>query len=96
MFPMGLEPARVERLAALVVECRPVLEGDGGMDAVQQLLSDGGVAPMDAALVTAELLGGDARAYRATKRIVLDHPSRAELLERHIELMSTVDWFGRR
>ena len=91
MFPAGLEPDRIARLEALTTHCRPLLESNGGMDAVQQLLSDRDVSPMDAALVTAELLGGDAAAYRATKRIVLLHPSRVDLLDWHQDLMSTVD-----
>jgi hypothetical protein len=91
MFPAGLEPDRIARLEALVTQCRPVLESEGGMDAVQQLLGDRDVSPMDTALVTAELPGGDAAAYRATKRIVLLHPSRVDLLDWHKDLMSTVD-----
>ena len=67
---------------------------DSLFDAVQQLLSDRDVSPMDAALVTAGLLGGDA-AYRATKRIVLSHPSRADLLDRHKDLLSGVDTLDR-
>ncbi|MDQ0595657.1 hypothetical protein QF037_000002 [Streptomyces canus] len=41
---MTLDPARVERLSALVTECGPLLGSPAGMDAVQRLLSDRGVS----------------------------------------------------
>jgi hypothetical protein len=53
----GWSPERTARLEALVDECRPLLAGDGGMAAVQRLLSKRRVEVLDAVVITRELLG---------------------------------------
>ncbi|MER6783729.1 hypothetical protein ABT330_03540 [Streptomyces sp. NPDC000658] len=52
----GLRPEEAARWAALVEECRPVLESDG-MEAVQTLLAERGVGAVPAIAVTRALLG---------------------------------------
>ncbi len=87
---MALDPARVERVSALVAECRPLLGPDAGMDAVQQLLSDRGVAVMDSIIVTRELLGAGPTALGEAKGIVLSSPSRSVERQRHEELVDAL------
>ncbi|MFE3402786.1 hypothetical protein [Streptomyces anulatus] len=52
-----LSQERTARLEVLVDECRPLLTGDGGMAAVQRLLSERRVEVLDAVVITRELLG---------------------------------------
>ncbi|MFJ2241007.1 hypothetical protein [Streptomyces sp. NPDC087859] len=87
---MPLDPARVERISALVTECKPLLGSPAGMDAVQRLLSDRGVSVMDAILVTRELLGASPTALGEARGIVLSSPSRGVERQRHAELVDTL------
>ncbi|MFI6012663.1 hypothetical protein ACIBAG_28285 [Streptomyces sp. NPDC051243] len=87
---MALDPARVERISALVAECRPLLDSDAGMAAVQQQLSDRGVSVMDSIIVTRELLGAEPTALGKAKGIVLSSPSRGVERQRHEELVDAL------
>jgi hypothetical protein len=87
---MPLDPARVERISALVTECGPLLGSPAGMDAVQRLLSDREVSVMDAILVTRELLGAGPAALGEAKGIVLSSPSRGVERQRHEQLMDSL------
>jgi hypothetical protein len=89
-MPMPLDPARVERISALVTECGPLLGSPAGMDAVQQLLSDRQVSVMDAILVTRELLGAGPTALGEAKGILLSSPSRGVERQRHEELVDSL------
>ena len=87
---MALDPARVERNTALVAECRPLLDGGAGMDAVQRLLKDRGVGVMDSIIVTRELLGAGPSALGKAKEIVLSSPSRTTERRHHEELVDAL------
>lgn len=87
---MALDPVRLARISALVVECRPMLGPDAGMDAVQRLLSDRGVSVMDSIIITRELLGAGPTALGDAKGIVLSSPSRSVELQRHEELVDAL------
>ncbi|MEU9918914.1 hypothetical protein [Streptomyces sp. NPDC051001] len=89
-MPMWLDPARVERISALVTECGWLHGSPAGMDAVQQLLSDRRVSVMDAVLVTRELLGAGPAALGEAKGIVLSSPSRGVEHQRHAELVDSL------
>lgn len=88
MGVQGLDPKRATRVAELVAECRPLLEHEGGMDAVQHLLADQGVGAMDSILVVMELLGGGPGTLGEAKRAVLSSPVRATERELHEQSMS--------
>ncbi|WP_327714076.1 hypothetical protein OG381_00560 [Streptomyces sp. NBC_00490] len=87
---MPLDPARLERISALVTECGPLLGTPAGMDAVQQLLSDRQVSVMDAILVTRELLGAGPTTLGEAKGIVLSSLSRGVERQRHEELVDSL------
>jgi hypothetical protein len=84
----GIDHDRERQLAALIAECDPLLRGSGGMDAVQQLLLDRDVGPVDAIIVTRELLRGSPSALRDAKSAVLSSPGRAADREHHSALVS--------
>jgi hypothetical protein len=69
-------PERAARLTALVQQCRPLLDQDEGMDAVQRRLHDLGTGVMDSILVTRELLGAGRGNFGQAKTIVLTSPGR--------------------
>ncbi|MDX2524405.1 hypothetical protein ACSCB1_04285 [Streptomyces europaeiscabiei] len=52
----GLRPEEAARWAALVEQCRPVLESDG-MEAVQTFLAERGMSVLQAIAITRALLG---------------------------------------
>jgi uridine kinase len=87
----GLDPDRAVRLTALVEQCRPLLDQDAGMGAVQRLLHDRGIAVMDAILVTRELLGSGPDTLGQAKTIVLTSPGRTDARQIHQELVDTLD-----
>ncbi|WP_223290862.1 GNAT family N-acetyltransferase [Streptomyces avicenniae] len=77
----GLDPERAARLGPLVEECRPLLAGEGGMAAVQRMLSDRRVGVIDAVVVTCELLGAGPGALAEAKTVVLSSAGRRRDLE---------------
>jgi hypothetical protein len=79
----GWSPERTARLEALVDECRPLLAGDGGMAAVQRLLSERRVEVLDAVVITCELLGAGPTSLAEAKTIVLTSPGRGRELIDH-------------
>lgn len=87
---MALDPARVARISALVMECQPMLDTDAGMEAVQRLLSDRGVSVMDSIIITRELLGAGPTALGDAKGIVLSSPSRNVERQRHEVLVDAL------
>ncbi|MFC8790809.1 hypothetical protein [Streptomyces cinereoruber] len=90
----GLHPERTARLEALVNECRPLLTGDGGMAAVQQLLTERRVEVLDAVMITRELLGAGPKALGEAKTIVLMSPGRGRELRVHDQFMDAVERNG--
>ncbi|SEO57968.1 hypothetical protein [Actinacidiphila rubida] len=83
----GLAPDGASRLSALADECGALLEGESGMDDVQQLLSARGIGPMDAIIVTRALLGAGEGSLREAKEIVFSASSRAVERQIHDELV---------
>ncbi|MER7550311.1 hypothetical protein ABTX86_10035 [Streptomyces anulatus] len=71
-----LSQERSARLEVLVDECRPLLAGDGGMAAVQRLLSERRVEVLDAVVITRELLGAGPTSLAEAKTVVLTSPDR--------------------
>ncbi|MFJ9714212.1 hypothetical protein [Streptomyces sp. NPDC101234] len=90
----GLHPERTVRLEALVNECRPLLTGDGGMAAVQRLLSERRVEVLDAVLITRELLGAGPNALGEAKTVVLTSPGRGRELRVHEQFTDAVERNG--
>ncbi|MDT0386056.1 hypothetical protein [Streptomyces dubilierae] len=90
----GLHPERTARLEALVNVCRPLLTGDGGMAAVQQLLTERRVEVLDAVVITRELLGAGPKALGEAKTIVLTSPGRGRELRVHDQFMDVVEQNG--
>ncbi|MGW7334219.1 hypothetical protein ACWGIU_37605 [Streptomyces sp. NPDC054840] len=90
----GLHPERTARLEVLVNECRPMLAGDGGMAAVQRLLSERRVEVLDAVVITRELLGAGPTALGEAKTIVLTSPGRGRELRRHGQFMADLEQSG--
>ncbi|WP_254394147.1 hypothetical protein [Streptomyces buecherae] len=90
----GLHPERTARLEALVNECRPLLTGDGGMAAVQQLLTVRRVEVLNAVVITRELLGTGPKALGEAKAIVLTSPGRGRELRVHDRFMDAVEQNG--
>ena len=84
----GLDRARAARLSRLAAECRPLLEQEDGMHAVQHRLAERQVEVMDSIIVTMDLLGGGAGALGAAKEAVLSRPARAAEREHHQRLVS--------
>jgi hypothetical protein len=87
----GLHPERAARLESLVDECRPLLADDGGMAAVQRLLSERQVEVLDAVVVTRELLGASPEALGEAKTIVLMSPGRKRELRVHDQFMARLE-----
>jgi hypothetical protein len=77
MVVRGFDPQRAKRIAELAVECRPLLEQEGGMEAVQRLLADRSVGVMDSILVTRRLMGEGPGALGEAKNAVLSSGERA-------------------
>ncbi|MFD7383969.1 hypothetical protein [Streptomyces anulatus] len=71
-----LSQERTARLEVLVDECRPLLAGDGGMAAVQRLLSERRVEALDAVVIARELLGAGPTSLAEAKTVVLTSPDR--------------------
>lgn len=90
----GLSPERTARLEALVDECRPLLAGDGGMAAVQRLLSERRVEVLDAVVITRELLGAGPTSLAEAKTIVLTSPGRGRELRVHEQFMDGLEQNG--
>ncbi|GHE89996.1 hypothetical protein GCM10018785_66210 [Streptomyces longispororuber] len=90
----GLSPERTARLEALVDECRPLLAGDGGMAAVQRLLSERRVEVLDAVVITRELLGAGPTSLVEAKTIVLTSPGRGRELRVHEQFMDGLEQNG--
>ncbi|UUU36514.1 hypothetical protein JIX56_45590 [Streptomyces sp. CA-210063] len=90
----GLHPERAGRLEALVEECRPLLADEGGMAAVQRLLSERRVEVLDAVVVTRELLGAGPEALGEAKTIVLTSPGRGRELRVHDQFMADLEHEG--
>lgn len=90
----GLHPERTARPEVLVNECRPLLAGDGGMAAVQQLLSERRVKVLDAVVITRELLGPGPTALGEAKTIVLTSPGRGRELRMHDQFMADLEQGG--
>ncbi|MFJ5637666.1 hypothetical protein ACIQF5_34180 [Streptomyces goshikiensis] len=87
----GLHPERTARLEVLVNECLPLLAGDGGMVAVQRLLSERRVEVLDAVVITRELLGAGPTALGEAKSIVLTSPGRGCELRWHDQFMDDLE-----
>ncbi|MFF2026739.1 hypothetical protein ACFVW2_33755 [Streptomyces sp. NPDC058171] len=94
MVISGLSPERTARLDALVNECLPLLTGEGGMAAVQQLLTERRVEVLDAVVITRELLGAGPKALGEAKTLVLTSPGRARELQVHERVMDAVERNG--
>lgn len=92
----GLHPERAARLEMLVNECRPLLTGDGGMAAVQRLLTERRVEVIEAVMITRELLGAGPEALGEAKTIVLTSPGRGRELRVHDQLLDAVERDGDR
>ncbi|MEV8602929.1 hypothetical protein AB0465_23985 [Streptomyces griseoviridis] len=75
----------------LVDECRPLLGTDGGMAAVQALLSERRVEVLDAVVITRELLGAGPGALGAAKTIVLTSPGRGRELRFHARVVDELE-----
>ncbi|MEV7077835.1 hypothetical protein AB0N88_04655 [Streptomyces sp. NPDC093516] len=90
----GWSPERTARLEALVDECRPLLAGDGGMAAVQRLLSERRVEVLDAVVITRELLGAGPTSLAEAKTIVLTSPGRGRALRVHEQFMDGLEQNG--
>ncbi|GAA2653655.1 hypothetical protein GCM10010425_79480 [Streptomyces spororaveus] len=90
----GLHPERTARLEVLVNECRPLLEGDGGMAAVQRLLSERRVEVLDAVVITRKLLGAGPTALGEAKTIVLTSPGRGPELRVHDQFVADLEQSG--
>jgi uridine kinase len=86
----GLAAERAARLAALVQQCRPLLDRHEDMDAVQRLLHELGAGVMDSILVTRELLGAGPGDLGRAKTIVLTSPERTDDLRAHQQLVDTL------
>ncbi|WP_282792915.1 hypothetical protein [Streptomyces sp. CC224B] len=90
----GWSPERTARLEALVDECRPLLAEDGGMAAVQRLLSERRVEVLDAVVITRELLGAGPTSLAEAKTIVLTSPGRGRELRVHEQFMDGLEQNG--
>ncbi|MFB8106773.1 hypothetical protein ACFC3O_28805 [Streptomyces sp. NPDC056007] len=90
----GWSPERTARLEALVDECRPLLAGDGGMAAVQRLLSERRVEVLDAVVITRELLGAGPTSLAEAKTIVLTSPGRGRELRVNEQFMDGLEQNG--
>ena len=90
----GWSPERTARLEALVDECRPLLAWDGGMAAVQRLLSERRVEVLDAVVITRELLGAGPTSLAEAKTIVLTSPGRGRELRVHEQFMDGLEQNG--
>ncbi len=77
LFPNtgGMTVEQADRLTALVEECRPVLDAEG-MEAVQRLLVQRGIATVPAIAVTRALLGWKATPLLTAREIVELSPAR--------------------
>ncbi|MGK5638616.1 hypothetical protein ACSNOK_09940 [Streptomyces sp. URMC 126] len=90
----GLSPERTARLEVLVDQCRPLLAADGGMAAVQRLLSERRVEVLDAVVITRELLGAGPTSLAEAKTIVLTSPGRRRELRVHEQFMDGLEQNG--
>jgi hypothetical protein len=87
----GLASERAVRLTALVEQCRPLLDQGTGMDAVQRLLHDRGIAVMDAIRVTRELMGAGPDTLQQATTVVLTSPVRTDAPPAHQELVDMLE-----
>lgn len=90
----GWSTERTARLEALVDEYRPLLAGDGGMAAVQRLLSERRVEVLDAVVITRELLGAGPTSLAEAKTIVLTSPGRGREMRVHEQFMDSLEQNG--
>ncbi|WP_371495209.1 hypothetical protein OG871_07420 [Kitasatospora sp. NBC_00374] len=87
MLPSGLDPERAALLNGLVTEIRSACAAGADQEDVQRLLAERGLGPVDAILVTRELLGGGPESLGQARSIVLESSARTREFEDHRRLM---------